>query len=371
MVGDASELRVTFWNGQQAAAEIVGVDPKTDIAVIKVPQDDLRPAPLGDSDLVEVGEWSLAIGSPMELQQSVTAGIISAVGRNAMGITDYEDFLQTDAAINPGNSGGPLVNLAGEVIGINTAIASKSGGYMGIGFAIPSNMVRVVADSLIAHGQVHRGQLGAIIQDLTEELAATFHYDSTRGVLVSDVVDNGPAAEAGLQPGDIVTRFNGKPVVNKSQLRNMAAATAPGTRADLTILRDGKTRSIAVNMGQLSEPTRDDSRQLLADSRPTVELTQEQLGVGVSELTQPLAERLDVPPSLSGVVVTSIRRNGVAARLGMRPGDLITEVGGQRVKSPQQLQTALAQADLAQGVRLRIAQRTPAGYLGRFLLLRR
>ena len=199
VIRGATEIDVTLHDGRILSAEVVGADAKTDVAVLKVEDGNLVPAPLGDSDALQVGDWVLAIGTPFELEQTVTAGIVSAKSRSSVGLTDYEDFIQTDAAINPGNSGGPLVNLNGEVVGINTAIASRTGGYMGIGFAIPSNMVRLVKDSLVRDGKVERGQLGALIQDLDEGLARSFGYDSTKGVLIGDVLPDSAAQLAGLQ----------------------------------------------------------------------------------------------------------------------------------------------------------------------------
>lgn len=373
VVGGAKEITVTFSDGRKTTADIVGVDPKTDVAVIRVSIGGLTPARLGDSDAVEVGEWSLAVGSPLELQQSVTAGIISAVGRDTVGIADYENFLQTDAAINPGNSGGPLVNLRGEVIGINTAIASKSGGYMGIGFAIPSNMVRRVTDDLIAHGEVRRGKLGAVIQDLNPELAESFGYRSTRGALVNEVMPGGPAEAAGLQAGDIVTSINGRAVQNMSQLRNQAASSAPGSQAVLEYFRDGKSQRTRVEMGRLV----DEDRQLASlPTRPRAETGErldelEELGIAVRELTPELRSRLRPPSQLSGVVITQVRRDGAGNRAGLQPGDMITQVGSRRVQTPDQLRVALAEFGSQESVRLRVAQRTGSGYVGRFLMLRR
>lgn len=251
VAGEADEVNVTLSDGRQFRAKIVGGDKATDIAVLKIDANNLKPAKLGKSANLEVGEWVLAMGSPFGLDQTVTAGIISATGRANVGITDYEDFIQTDAAINPGNSGGPLVNLRGEVVGINTAIASRSGGYMGVGFAIPSEMAGRVMHSIIDKGFVTRGWLGAMIQDLSEELAESFKFESTEGVLIGDVVAESPAANAGLKSGDIVTKYNGQAVETANELRNAVAATAPDTDATLEIFRDGERKTLKVRIAQL------------------------------------------------------------------------------------------------------------------------
>ncbi len=222
----------------------------TDLAVLMIDASGLPFAKLGDSEAIEVAERVLAIGSPFGLDQTVTAGIISAKGRSNVGITDYEDFIQTDAAINPGNSGGPLVNLEGQVIGINTAIASRSGGYMGIGFAISSNQARPVLESIIKTGRVERGWLGTAIQDLTMDLADSFELASNDGVHVGGVMTGSPAEEAGLQPGDIVLKFAGNTMRTANQLRNAVAATAPDTNTELVVLRDGQTETLKVVIGQ-------------------------------------------------------------------------------------------------------------------------
>ncbi len=251
VVRAADEVNVTLSDSRILSAKVVGTDAKTDLAVLKIDTSGLSFAKLGDSDAIDVGEWALAIGSPFGLAQTVTAGIISAKGRSNVGITDYEDFLQTDAAINPGNSGGPLVNLDGQVIGINTAIASRSGGYMGIGFAIPSNLARPVMQSIIKDGHVKRGWLGVAIQDLTKDLADSLQLDSRDGVLVGNVIAGSPADEAGLQSGDIILRFGGKPPRTANQLRNAVAATAPDTETVVALFRDGKTRTLKVVIGWL------------------------------------------------------------------------------------------------------------------------
>lgn len=252
VVGRADTVTVTLSDGREWEAEIVGTDPKTDVAVIKIDGHDLPVLPMGDSDKIEVGQWVLALGSPFGLTGTVTSGIVSATGRSSMGITDYEDFIQTDAAINPGNSGGPLVNLRGEVIGINTAIVSRTGGYMGVGFAIPINMAKEICDQLISEGSVTRGHLGVAIQNVTAELARSFGMEKPEGVLVGDVVDNSPADKAGMQPGDIILTFDGQTVRRMTKLRNLVAQTAPGREVEIVVHRDGERETLQVTVGQLS-----------------------------------------------------------------------------------------------------------------------
>jgi len=230
VVGDADRVTVKLNDGREFTAKTIGTDPPSDVAVIKIDAQDLPVLPLGDSDAMEVGDWVIAAGNPFGLTESITVGVVSAKGRSRLGIADFEDFIQTDAAINPGNSGGPLINLQGEAIGVNTAIASRSGGYMGIGFAIPSNMVKAVKDQLVTSGKVGRGYLGVRIQELTRALAQSLHIDATEGVLVADVSKGSPAAQAGLKRGDVILALNGRPTSDPGQLRNSVAMSAPGTK---------------------------------------------------------------------------------------------------------------------------------------------
>ncbi|MCX5684772.1 MAG: Do family serine endopeptidase, partial [Planctomycetota bacterium] len=248
VVEEAQEISVHLSDGREFKAKVIGTDPPTDVAVIKIMAENLPVAPLGDSDKAEVGDWVLAIGSPFGLEETVTAGIISATGRSNVGITDYEQFLQTDAAINPGNSGGPLVNMRGQVIGINTAIASRSGGYAGIGFAVPANMVREVMKRIRETGHVTRGWLGVGIQRLTPELADSMKLKADQGVLVSQIMEGGPADKGGLKAGDVVVEYAGKPVKTPGELQNTVAWTAPGTKAEIVVVRDGKRQTLTVTV---------------------------------------------------------------------------------------------------------------------------
>lgn len=355
VVGDATEVQVRLYDGRELEAKVVGADPKTDVAVIKIDAKGLRPAALGDSDQVDVGEWVLAIGSPFRLNHSVTAGIISARGRGGMNVTDYEDFFQTDAAINPGNSGGPLVNLRGEVIGINTAIKSETGSFAGIGFAIPSNLAHMVMDQLVDNGKVRRGRLGAQIQNLTGELAQSYRYGSTDGALIADVIEGGPAAKAGLKPHDIVSKLNGRRVRSSAQLRNRIAATPPGTKVSLELFRDGKRMSASVTLDALEN----------VDERGFRETPVEQLGLKVVPLTPGLAQRLRISRPY-GVIVSSFIENSPIRSLGLRPGDMIVSVDDKDIRTPQELVDAMKSADLKRGIRLQVQR----DGVSRILLLR-
>jgi len=251
VVEQAQEVKVALSDGREIKARILGADQRTDLAVLRVENDSLPHAAMGDSEKMEVGDVVLAVGNPFGLGETVTMGIISAIGRGSLGLADYEDFIQTDAAINPGNSGGALVNTRGEVIGINTAIYSRSGGYQGIGFAIPSNMARDVLDSIVKTGRVVRGYTGVAIQGLTPELARAFSLDDARGAIVAGVDPDGPAAEAGLRRGDVIVSFRGRPVVSDNDVRTQLSRLKPGERAVLEIVRDGRRREVTM---VLSEP---------------------------------------------------------------------------------------------------------------------
>jgi serine protease Do len=252
LVKDARQVRVMLLNGQELEAKVKGVDAQSDIAVLEIPVVDAPPLPLGNTSKLEVGEWVMAIGNPFGLQHTLTVGVVSAIGRTELGINDYEDFIQTDAAINPGNSGGPLVNLDGQIVGMNTAIFSSSGGYMGIGFAIPINFVTTVANQLIQQGSVVRGQIGAVLQPLTREVAQKMQLErGQNGILVTEIQPNSPAAKAGLQVDDLIIGYAGRPVFDVGEFRNRVAASAPGSRQQLAVLRLGKRESLQVDIGRL------------------------------------------------------------------------------------------------------------------------
>jgi serine protease Do len=319
VVKEADKVQVMLIGGKKIDAKIIGADAKTDIAVLKVKEKNLTPIELGDSDKLRVGEWVIAVGSPLSenLAHTVTAGIVSAKGRSNLRLADYEDFIQTDAAINPGNSGGALINLDGKLVGINTAIATQSGGFQGIGFAVPINMARGVMDALIKHGKVTRGWLGVYIQDVDEAMAQAMDLPGTGGALVSDIVKDGPAARAGLKVGDVIVKLDGKAVENSTQLRNDIASRVPGSKVNLTINRDGKEKSIPVKLGELPEeaPTPEVKKDIV-----------EKLGFSVQTLDKELAAQLGLDPDEKGVVITEINPASTAYSAGLRQGDLIKQV---------------------------------------------
>jgi serine protease Do len=354
VVDGADEVEVTLWDDRSFSAKVIGTDAKTDIAVVKVEANDLVPAKVGDSDKIEVGDWVVASGSPFGLTQTVTSGIISAKGRSGVGIVEYEDFIQTDAAINPGNSGGPLVNLQGEVIGINTAIASRNGSFAGVGFSIPSNLVTKIMHSIIDDGKVERGWLGAAIQDLSKDLADSFGYDSTHGVLIGQVVPGSPAEKAGLKSGDIVVKFNGRQQKSANNFRNQVAGTKPNTSAKLEVMRDGKPVTLTVKIGTLEEKLT--SHEEGADDVASQEeegVTH--LGMTVRNLTPDLAQQLKVGEGIQGVVVSDVEAGSLAEEAGLRAGVVVMSVNGQPVQNVAQFKAATSDDQVAKGVRLHIA----------------
>jgi serine protease Do len=334
VVGGANQLEVTLSDGRKLEAKLVGTDERTDVAIIKIDAKDLPVLPMGDSDKMEVGEWVLAVGSPFGLTGTVTSGIVSAKGRDGMGITEYENFIQTDAAINPGNSGGPLVNLQGEAIGINTAIVSRTGSFNGIGFAIPMNMVKQVCDQIMDHGSVTRGYLGVMIQALTPELAKSFGLGDASGVLVGDVSSDGPAAAAGLQRGDLIVSLNNEPVKDITGFRNRVAMMKPESKVTLDVVRDGQHKEFSLQIGTLPETA------TVANNAPEKETAGSSWGLSVQSLNPQLAEQLGVDRT-EGVVVTDVDASSVVANAGMRPGMVITEVNRKPVKNARDFEQAV------------------------------
>jgi Do/DeqQ family serine protease len=321
------------------AGQIVGTDPGTDIAVVKIPTDHLSVLPFADSAKVQVGDIALAIGNPFGLGRTVTMGIVSAMGRGGLGIEDYEDFIQTDASINPGNSGGALVNVRGELIGVNTAILSPSGGNLGIGFAVPSNMIRDVMSQIIRTGKVTRGYLGVMIQNITPDLATALKLSKTNGALIGNVDPDGPAAKAGLQSGDVIVQVNGKPVEDSRELRLMMSEMAPGSQINLRVLHDGQGRDVTVTLGEL--PVKDMTSSTLRQKSAPPEPSQPRLGIAVTELTPELAEHLSLPKTTKGVVIADIEEGSPASEAGLQIGDVIQEVNRQPVKSASDLSAAI------------------------------
>ncbi|MBX7257377.1 MAG: DegQ family serine endoprotease [Candidatus Hydrogenedentes bacterium] len=330
---DADRLKVTLADGRTFDAKLVGADPQTEIALIKVEAENLPTVKLGDSDSLRVGEWVLAIGSPFGLNHSVTSGIVSARERGNVGIVDYADFIQTDAAINPGNSGGPLLNMKGEVVGMNTAIVSRGGGSNGVGFAIPVNMVKSVVDQLRDHGSVTRGFLGVGIQELTPDLAQWFGIPDNRGVLISQVSPDSPAEKAGLQRDDVIVEMDGKSVAEAGTFRSHIATKKPGTSVELGILRKGERINKKVDLGSLEG-------KKIAANEPDTQSGQMGLGIELQPLTSDIAQQLGFEGE-SGVVVAGVEPGSPAARAGLRPGALITEVNKKPVHNIREFQQAL------------------------------
>jgi serine protease Do len=337
VVGDADRVTVKLNDGREFTAKTIGTDPPSDIAVIKIDAQNLPVLQLGDSDAMEVGDWVIAAGNPFGLTETITVGVVSAKGRSRLGIADFEDFIQTDAAINPGNSGGPLINLQGEAIGVNTAIASRSGGYMGIGFAIPSNMVKTVKDQLVTNGKVVRAYLGVRIQELTSALAQSMHIDTTEGVLVADVSKGSPAAKAGLKSGDVILAFNGRNTSDPGQLRNIVAMSTPGTKVPVQILRDNKKREVTIELGEL--PREQTAARAGAETPAPA-----QVGFNVQNLTPEIAQQLGYKDT-EGVIVTQIDPRSAAYQAGVRRGMVIREVNHQEVNNIQDFRQAVQKAE--------------------------
>ena len=344
VIGEADEVTVSLTNHQKFKAKVIGTDPRSDLAVIQIKASGLVAAKLGDSDALRTGEWVVAAGNPFGLDNSITAGIVSAKGRSVVGGGQYEDFIQTDAAINPGNSGGPLVNLKGEVVGINSAIYTKSGGYMGIGFAIPIKMAKNVMQSLISKGKVVRGWLGIGIQDLTEDLAQSFNFAGSEGALVGHVEAGGPAQKAGLKQGDIIVRINGEKVRDINHLRNTVAATEPGSSIEIEVVRNGRKESFSVKAGEL--PAQSSAAIGEEEEQPSVDI-----GLSLDNITADIARRLGLK-SESGVIVKNVQPGSTAARAGLLPRDIIVSIDGKDINSVSDFNAAVTTDSLQKGLRI-------------------
>ncbi|MDH5528157.1 MAG: DegQ family serine endoprotease [Nitrospirota bacterium] len=328
VVDGADHIRVTLVDRRAFKATVVGVDKKTDLAVLRIDGENLPWAQFGDSSGLRAGEVVLAIGNPFGLSRTVTMGIVSAVGRQAVGITDYEDFIQTDAAINPGNSGGAMVNTRGELIGINTAIFTQSGGYEGIGFAIPADLARNVMKSLVEKGRVVRGWLGVSIQEVTAELADQFGLDSPRGALVTDVFKDSPAERAGVMRGDVILSVGGKEISKLTELRLLVAATEVGSKVELQVQRDGRVKRMHVVLGEFPEESATAKAQ---PGKPEPRFDNVFGGIEAADLDRELARRFQVEAKGSGVMVVDVDPGSAASRAGLIPGDMILEIDRQEV----------------------------------------
>ena len=322
VIDNAEQITVALTDRREFEAEVVGADPETDIALLKIDADSLTALPFADSNELQVGDYVVAIGNPFGLGQTITAGIVSAVGRSGLRLESYEDFIQTDAAINVGNSGGALINLKGELVGINTAIFSGRGGNIGIGFAIPINMARQIMDQLLTHGEIQRGRIGVQIQDLIPDLAEALGTSHERGAVVAQVIPGTPAEAAGIQIGDVIVEMNGEPVVGSSDLRNKVGLLRVGDAVRLTIERDGKSMTIELAVGERSEVALGAGSQI-----PQLE------GVVLGPLTpsSPLHEEVE------GVLVIEVEVDTPAWNAGLREGDVIVEVNRREVKSTDEI----------------------------------
>ena len=334
VIDNADEIRVTLFGGEELDAEIIGTDPGSDIAVLKIDSDNLSAIAMGDSDEIRIGEMVLAIGSPLNenLAHTVSMGIISASGRSMVGLNQYENYIQTDAAINPGNSGGALINVDGELIGINTAIASRSGGSQGIGFAIPVNMVKTVMEALITDGRVARGYLGITMGgEVDRTMARALGMSGPRGFVIGDVVDGGPADRAGLIEGDVVVKLNGNEVRGFYDFRVAIANMSPGTEVEIEIFRDGDNRTVTVELGEL------DAEEIASSMTPDdKEDLEERLGFSVEDLTDSIRRQLNLESTVNGVIVSEIDQTSRAYRQGLQRGDVISQVSGNPVTSPDE-----------------------------------
>lgn len=348
VIAEAKEIRVILKDRREFPAKVVGSDAKSDIAVIKIEADRLPSAPWGDSSKLEVGEYALAIGNAFGLTETVTLGIISAVGRANVGISDYEDFIQTDAPINPGNSGGALINIRGELVGVNTAIFSQTGGSLGIGFAIPSNMAKPVMESLIKSGRVVRGWLGLSIQEVTPDLAREFGLSQPEGVLIGDLLPGSPAAKAGLHRGDVILQVDGKTVEGTGQLRNLVAAASIGSVLKMNILRDGKPRNVTATV---EEPPMEEKEEM-----PPVEKEKSVLPASVEllDLTPEIRQELGLPKGQRGVVVNRVPPGSRAEEAGLLRGDIIVEVNRKPAGSLKESEEAISELNKDQSVLLLI-----------------
>ena len=338
VVEGATDVRVTLSDKRQLKAKVIGTDPKTDIAVLKVEGSGFPAITIGDSSKVQVGDYALAVGDPFGVGQTVTMGIISAMNRGNLGIEDYEDFIQTDAPINPGNSGGALVNDRGELVGINTAILSHgSGGNEGIGFAIPINMARNVMSQILDHGKVNRAYLGIMVQDITPGISKAMNLKDMKGVLVGDVTPSGPASRSGVQRGDVILEVNGKPMEDSRELRNFISMMNPDSTVKLKILRNGNPTDVSVKLGDLPS----DKEQAKTEEGPSDKALD---GVTVENLDAQSARQLGLPAAATGVVVTDINPTSSLASAGMRRGDVIQEVNHQPVRNVTQFEEAMRKA---------------------------
>lgn len=334
VVGGADNVEVRLSDGRVFAARIIGTDPKSDVAIIKIEEKSLPAITIGDSSNLRIGSFVLAVGNPFGLEQTVTMGIISALGRSGLGITDYENFIQTDAAINPGNSGGALVNMQGELIGINTAILSRTGGNVGIGFAIPINLVMNIKKSIDLYGEVARGWLGVTVQELTPKIAEALSLRSVKGVLVTDVITDSPADKGGIKQGDVVLTIDGKDVQNASSMRFLISDLLPGSSVKVEVVRDGRIKTLNIDIGNLSGEQVPEEKLVIEDNRFLE-------GATVADVTPATRESLEIGNDVNGVLVIEVLNNSAAARTGLRPGDVIIKINRKDTPNLNEFSTVL------------------------------
>lgn len=353
VIEGADEIIVRLSDRSELKAKLVGTDPRTDVAVLKIEGKDLPTVKIGDSDKLKVGEWVLAIGSPFGFDHSVTKGIVSAKGRSLPNDT-YVPFIQTDVAINPGNSGGPLFNMAGEVVGINSQIFTRSGGFMGLSFAIPIDVAMDVANQLKTGGKVSRGWLGVVIQEVNKDLAESFGLDKPAGALVAQVLDDGPAAKGGVQVGDVILSANGQPIVMSADLPHLVGNMKDGSKADLVVIRDGKRQTLTVTIGALP-----DEGQEMGIPEEGIERSSNRLGVSVVELT---AEQKKSNDLKGGVVIKEVE-DGPASRIGLQPGDVITHLNNQPITSAKNFTDVAKDLPKDRSVSMRVLRQGRASFI--------
>ncbi|WP_029529363.1 DegQ family serine endoprotease [Pseudomonas sp. S9] len=354
VIADADEIIVRLSDRSELEAKVIGADPRSDVALLKVDAKDLPTVKLGKSEDLKVGEWVLAIGSPFGFDHSVTAGIVSAKGRSLPN-ESYVPFIQTDVAINPGNSGGPLFNLEGEVVGINSQIFTRSGGFMGLSFAIPMSVAMDVADQLKADGKVSRGWLGVVIQEVNKDLAESFGLDKPAGALVAPVLEGGPGAKSGLQVGDVILSLNGKPIIMSADLPHLVGGLKPGSKAKMEVVRDGARKTLDLTIGSLPE----DGTALAGDAAPSAEQSSNRLGVKVAELSAEQKKALD----LKGGVVISEVMDGPAALIGLRQGDVITHLNNQAIDSGKTFAAVAKALPKDRSVSMRVLRKGRASFI--------
>ncbi|WP_375739776.1 DegQ family serine endoprotease [Pseudomonas boanensis] len=354
VVADADEIIVRLSDRSELEAKLVGADPRTDVALLKVEGKGLPTVKIGKSEDLKVGSWVLAIGSPFGFDHSATAGIVSAKGRSLPN-ENYVPFIQTDVAINPGNSGGPLFNLDGEVVGINSQIFTRSGGFMGLSFAIPIDVAMTVADQLKAEGKVRRGWLGVVIQEVNKDLAESFGLDKPAGALVAQVLEDGPAAKGGLQVGDVILSMNGQPIVVSADLPHLVGTLKPGSKIELDVVRDGSRKTLSMAIGALPE----EGAEVTAAGAQGVERSSNRLGVSIVELTDDQKKALDLQ---GGVVIKEVQ-DGPAAMMGLRPGDVITHLNNQAIDSAKTFTQIAKDLPKNRSVSMRVLRQGRASFI--------